>query len=142
MVNSRLAPGARFSDASRQVFTFPRRENTAPHRSRLSFLSLSSSTRGMRADLPADWIRARGLYVIFLASLQRLTGTVARRNTSKSAEAITTFLPSDEGSSNPPSARDFPLVTRSLYPIVPLTGPSIYSLAHASVPSLVRTKVT
>lgn len=38
----------------------------------------------------------------------KAVGDYARRNTSRSAEAITMFLPSDDESSNPPSARFSP----------------------------------
>lgn len=66
------------------------------------------------ADLPADWIRAW-----FIRYFSRVAAKAdrdcARRNTSKNVEAITMFFPSDEGSSNPPSARFSPRYAVSLF---------------------------
>lgn len=100
----------------------PRRERRSTSISSFLLLTLSlslSSLRrdgGARADLPADWIRARFIRY-FSRVAAKADGDYARRNTSRSAEAITMFPPSDEGSSDPPSARFSPRYAVSLAPL-------------------------
>lgn len=76
-------------------------------------------------DLPADWIRARGLYVIFLVSRNGKDAdrTGAWEDTSKRAgdNNVPSKVTKDLSPTPPPFdpfSSDFPLVTRPLYRVV------------------------
>lgn len=95
---------------------------------------------GACADLPADWIRARFIRY-FSRVAAKVDGNCVRGNTSKNAEAITTFHPSDEGSSQSTLRTIFSSL-RSLYPTLCARRTLYLFLGTCSVPSVARTKVT
>lgn len=106
MFSRRRRAAARFSGASRRAVTSPLHIDLVfPSFHPSSTQGKSESARGFAGRLDT-----RVVYTLFFSR----RGKGARGNTSEGAEAITMFLPSDEGSSNPPSTT-FPLVTRCLH---------------------------